>query len=219
MRAAGDPYVAYTRTFFDRWSPLYGWFAGPVAPVYRAVARAAGAAPGRRILDLCAGTGELTRRLARRGAEVTAVDLTVSMLERGRRRGPRARWVRADARRLPFADGAFEVATLSFALHDMPARARAAVLGEAARVARERVLVLDYEPPRRGLGRRLVVAGLASFETPWLRSCVRGGVAAAASAAGLPPIRRLKRWPGLFTLHEIPLGEPSRPSGPTPPAG
>ncbi|WP_340557103.1 class I SAM-dependent methyltransferase [Streptomyces sp. GSL17-111] len=58
--------------------------------------------PGTRVLDLCCGPGVFTVPLARRGHEVTGVDLSPAMLERARARtadaGARVAYVRADAR-------------------------------------------------------------------------------------------------------------------------
>ena len=110
MTRPGDPYRDFTRKFFDRWSPLYDVFAKPIAFAYARAVRAAGAAPGRTILDLCTGTGEIAIRCARAGAEVTAIDMTPSMLDRARAKG-RGRGIRfalMDARHLAFeelADG------------------------------------------------------------------------------------------------------------------
>jgi len=205
MSATGsaDAYRRYLHDFFGRWSPLYDAFALPIAFVYAAGAREAGAAPGRTVVDLCSGTGELALRCARRGARVTAVDFTPSMLARGRHkgRGLTVRFVEADARRLPFADASFDVAVLSFALHDMPSGVRVEALQEGARVAREGVVVIDYDPPRRGLARRAVLALLGSFETAYLRGFAReGGAATALDRAGLETVRRRRPLPGWFGI-------------------
>jgi len=57
--------------------------------------------------------GNASLPAARRGAKVTASDLTPSLLEAGRElaetEGLRLEWVEADAERLPFADGSFDV--------------------------------------------------------------------------------------------------------------
>ena len=139
-----DPYVAYLHRFFARWSPLYDLFAAPIAFVYRRAAALAGARPGRELLELCTGTGEWAVRAARAGATVTAIDFTPSMLARARRKtaGLPVRLLEMDARRLAFADASFDVAVLSFALHDMPRAVRVEALREAARVGREGVIVL-----------------------------------------------------------------------------
>src|SRR3954451_23035676 len=70
-------------------------------------------AAGARVLDIAAGTGNASIPAARRGARVTASDLTPELLEAGRRRaevqGVQLEWVEADAEHLPFDDAAFDV--------------------------------------------------------------------------------------------------------------
>ena len=74
---------------------------------------AAGIGSGMRVLDVAAGTGNASLPAAARGAEVTASDLTPELLEAGRRRadaeGLDIDWVEADAERLPFEDGSYDV--------------------------------------------------------------------------------------------------------------
>jgi len=72
-----------------------------------------------RVVDLGCGTGRHVVRLARRGLEVTGVDLSQHMLAETavklRREGLRAELVRADiCSRLPFASGAFDAAICMF---------------------------------------------------------------------------------------------------------
>lgn len=68
---------------------------------------------GERVLDVAAGTGNAALPAARRGADVTATDLTPELLEVGeaaaRAEGLTLSWRTADAERLPFDDGAFDV--------------------------------------------------------------------------------------------------------------
>jgi SAM-dependent methyltransferase len=67
---------------------------------------------GRRILDLGCGHGMAAVVLARRGADVVGLDLSIGYLreaqERARANGVRIRWLVADGERLPFADDAFD---------------------------------------------------------------------------------------------------------------
>lgn len=203
----GDAYVAYLHAFFARWSPLYDLFAAPIGFAYAAAVRAAGAGPGRTLLDLCTGTGEIARRAARKGAAVTAVDLTPGMLARARAKtlGLGIRFDLADARSLPFADGSFEVSILSFALHDMPRAVRLAVIREAARVTQEKIVVLDYLFPRAPAERRLTVALLAWYETAYLRGFAKEEIETLFQDAGMEA-RRSRSWSPLpFGLWEIPL--------------
>ncbi|GAA3569238.1 class I SAM-dependent methyltransferase [Microlunatus spumicola] len=68
---------------------------------------------GQRVLDVAAGTGSSALPAARRGAEVTATDLTPALLEVGRRmaaaEGLGLTFEVADAEHLPYGDGAFDV--------------------------------------------------------------------------------------------------------------
>ena len=95
--------------------------------------------PGERILDMAGGTGDITFRLAREGAEVTVADINPHMLEVGRRRAPaplseRLQWREENAERLSFESGHFDAYTIAFGIRnvtDIPA-----ALAEAHRVLR-----------------------------------------------------------------------------------
>ena len=99
------------------------------------------------ILDLPCGTGRFTGRLAESGYEVVGSDISLEMMRVARSHiGPISGlygYVRADAERLPFADGAFDcVMSIRFLFHVDPAT-RVRIVREMARVSR-RWLVLDY---------------------------------------------------------------------------
>jgi demethylmenaquinone methyltransferase / 2-methoxy-6-polyprenyl-1,4-benzoquinol methylase len=101
--------------------------------------------PGQRVLDLAAGTAVSTVELARSGAWVVAADFSLGMLRAGARRAvPK---VAADALALPFADGAFDAATISFGLRNVADPD--AALAELARVTRPggRLLVCEFGRP------------------------------------------------------------------------
>jgi ubiquinone/menaquinone biosynthesis C-methylase UbiE len=91
------------------------WFATPVgramdAAEARAVLDLADPKPGERALDAGAGTGIYTRRLAERGAIVTAVDADPEMLAAAALKAPRATFIAGDGAQLPLADGSFDLA-------------------------------------------------------------------------------------------------------------
>ncbi|HLQ36284.1 MAG TPA: ubiquinone/menaquinone biosynthesis methyltransferase [Planctomycetota bacterium] len=117
----------------------------------RAVAVAA-VQPGERVLDVCAGTGDLTLLLARAGAQVIGADFCVPMLTRACSkaggRGARPWFVGADALALPFAAARFDVATVAFGIRNVADPV--AGLAELARVVRPggRVIVLEFCRPR-----------------------------------------------------------------------
>jgi len=104
--------------------------------------------PGRvRVLDVGSGSGdllaEMLTRLGRQAVEATGValdrDPTAALLARD----SGAIVVRADALRLPFGDGSFELATAVKFAHHFEGRALATLVSELARVATRRVVVLD----------------------------------------------------------------------------
>lgn len=75
------------------------------------------AAPGRRVLDLGAGTGKLTGGLLAAGAEVTAVEPDGEMLDELRRALPEAEALRGGAEAIPLADGAVDAVLAGNAMH------------------------------------------------------------------------------------------------------
>ena len=107
------------RTQFERLAPQWDTMRGPqsFAPFEAALGSVP---PPRRVLDLGTGTGEAAFRVARRfpDAEVVGVDLAEAMVDEARRKTPadlaaHVRFERADASRLPFEDGAFDLVTLA----------------------------------------------------------------------------------------------------------
>jgi demethylmenaquinone methyltransferase/2-methoxy-6-polyprenyl-1,4-benzoquinol methylase len=81
--------------------------------------------PGTRILDCCCGTGDLVFHLLRvqPSLEVTGIDFCAPMLDRAQRRAQSARgaakFVQGDVMAMPFADGAFDGATMGFSLRNV----------------------------------------------------------------------------------------------------
>ncbi len=93
----------------------------------------------REVLDVGIGTGRLAFPFARHGYRVVGIDISTRMLERFRRRRARrdrraVGALRADATRMPFRDGAFDMAYWVHVLHLVPQWRRA--LDEAVRVTR-----------------------------------------------------------------------------------
>ncbi|MFI6547856.1 class I SAM-dependent methyltransferase [Streptomyces prunicolor] len=86
-------------------------------------ARAAALRP-RTVLELAAGTGALTSALltAVPTATVMATDLNEAMVTAGSAREPRADWRQADAQRLPFEDGSFDLVVCQFGVMFFPDR-------------------------------------------------------------------------------------------------
>ena len=84
----------------------------------RATLPALAGIPGRRVLEVGCGTGDLQADLAAAGYQPYGVDLSPAMLRvaarKGRRRGGRLRVARAATQALPFATGAFDAIVSTF---------------------------------------------------------------------------------------------------------
>ena len=119
-------------------------------PIGQRLAEACDLAPGTRVLDVAAGTGNASIPAARRGAQVTASDLTPALLDAGKRRpdaeGLDIEWVEADAERLPFEDGSYDVVMSAIGVMFAPHHQDAA--DELARVCRPggTIALLSWTP-------------------------------------------------------------------------
>ncbi len=118
------------------------------------MARISGAAPGKRFLDVAAGTGDSSLALARRGAEVVSTDFTHAML----RLGPAKFWKKgfadriwassdADAQALPFKDASFDGLTICYGIRNVEDRAKA--YAEFLRVLKPggQLTILEFSRP------------------------------------------------------------------------
>ena len=145
----GDEKARVVEEMFDRIAPRYdllnrmltfrmdlGWRRTAVA--------ALGVEPGARVVDLACGTGDLCRTLRDAGHQPIGVDFSAGMLRSAHTDAP---LVRADASRLPFADGSVDAITCGFALRNFVDLA--AVTTECARVLRPwgRIALLDVGEP------------------------------------------------------------------------
>ena len=98
------------------------------------------AGPGSRVLDVASGVGQDSLALAARGAQAVGAEPSrrmtgMAQLYVADREGPRPRWVRAWADRLPFATGSFDACICKGAMDHFDAPERA--MAEMARVTRE----------------------------------------------------------------------------------
>ncbi|MBV6395635.1 MAG: Ubiquinone/menaquinone biosynthesis C-methyltransferase UbiE [Anaerolineales bacterium] len=108
--------------------------------------------PHASLLDLGAGTGDLTREALRRfpSIRVAAADLTLEMMRVGQRRGPLP-FAAADALRLPFADASFDASVSGFLMRNV-ADLHAA-MQEQFRVLKRggRIVILDTTRPKKSI--------------------------------------------------------------------
>jgi len=148
--------VARVRGVFDSVAPRYDLMNDIMsAGLHRAwkgyAVAVAALREGDRVLDVAAGTGDLTRAFARQlraPGVVVQTDINQAMLRRGRDRlldeGLVAPAALCDAESLPFAGGAFDLVSVAFGLRNMTHKEQA--LAEMCRVLRPggRLLVLEF---------------------------------------------------------------------------
>jgi demethylmenaquinone methyltransferase/2-methoxy-6-polyprenyl-1,4-benzoquinol methylase len=155
--------AAAVRRMFDRIAPRYDLFNDLLsAGIHRRWRERAvntlAPRPGRRYLDLCAGTLELAAAIRQRtpSAWVGGLDFSLPMLTRGAAKlGPDAPpAVVGDALRLPFADRTFAGCTIAFGLRNLADFASG--LAEMRRVLEPggRLVVLEFTTPPGPLFRK-----------------------------------------------------------------
>jgi demethylmenaquinone methyltransferase / 2-methoxy-6-polyprenyl-1,4-benzoquinol methylase len=176
-------------------------------------------APGEVLLDLCAGTMDVAALAVRQvpGLRVVGADFSAGMLRRGvEKTGLPA--VQADAQALPFAAGAFDLATVTFGMRNLDSYE--AGLRELARALRPggRLGVLEFFRPET-TGSRLVHGAYNRLALPVLgrllspdpeayrylvrsieRFAARAEFEAAARRAGFRGVRGAALFPGVCGL-------------------
>jgi SAM-dependent methyltransferase len=150
------------------------WGAAPFEKVEDSIAvmhddlvRRLGPMPGEQWLDLACGTGAVSMRAARAGADVTGLDLSDVLVETARRRaeseGLSISYHNGDCESLPFADGSFDV--VSSSVGAMFAPDHGAVARQLVRVVRQGGrLGLSAWRPGGSIARGMRVA--ARFQPP-----------------------------------------------------
>jgi len=131
----------------------------------RKLIRLAEVRPGQQALDLCCGTGDLARALARRGLRVVGLDFNSPMLAVAQRRLSSnaflSAWlVRGDALQMPFPANCFDCVTVGYGLRNLSDLEQG--LLEVQRVLRPggRLMALDFGKPDNRLWRALGFAYL-----------------------------------------------------------
>jgi ubiquinone/menaquinone biosynthesis C-methylase UbiE len=109
-----------------------------------------GITPGMQVLDVACGTGNLAIPAARKGAQVTGVDIATNLLSQARQRaateGLQVAFEEGDAEQLPFPDAHFDVVMSMFGAMFAPRPER--VASELARVCRHggKIAMANWTP-------------------------------------------------------------------------
>lgn len=130
------------------------------------------------VLDVACGSGPMSRELARDGRTVIGLDLSAGELALAQHRGP-GPWVRADALRLPFADGSMDAVV--------------SCMGMAV-IHPTRVLLSE-------VSRVLAPGGMLAFIAPAVRPLTRSDIRLTAQI--VQKLRSLPSFPGPLELTDF----------------
>jgi trans-aconitate methyltransferase len=146
--------------------------------------------PCGRVLDVGCGEGEFTALLARRAAEVDALDRDPGMIASARSRLPATvRCIEADVLEHPLPDAHYDAVTSIATLHHLPLDQ---VLPRLAATLRPGGVLVATALPRADLPRDLPLEGVAALANAGRRAVLRAipaarrQAAAAATGAAMP---------------------------------
>lgn len=182
-------YYSLNLRVFRKLAPFYDFIATPISNVREQVVNLASAKAGARVLDVATGTGKQAVAFARRGYDVTGIDISDDMLEIARKKNkrPNLKFMHADATALPFEKNEFDISAVSFALHDMPVTIREKALKEIVRVTKPTgtIVVVDYELPRNKISRFLIYNVVKLYEGKTYRDFIKSDLKGLLSEAGI----------------------------------
>ncbi len=94
------------------------------------------------VLDVGTGTGVFAEAFGKENLRVTGIDPDPDLLTVARKFAPHVAFQVAVAEKLPFEDGSFDLVFLGHVLHETDEPV--AALSEARRVARKRIIILEW---------------------------------------------------------------------------
>jgi len=144
---------------FNRIAPVYGLFfsmqRGNFRRILKQIEGEVDLSRWESVIDVGCGTGALCSVLAEEGFAVTGVDPARRMLEIAKRKaagqaaGQKIAFVEGNALEgLAFPDNSFDVAIASYVAHGLQQQERQKLYAEMSRVARDMVIVHDYNKER-----------------------------------------------------------------------
>lgn len=184
-----EEYYSYIKRGFSRWAPIYDIWTAPISRVRDKVVDFTNAKSGSRILDVATGTGEQAFAFAKKGYDVIGIDLSEDMLKVANKKNKyeNVKFEVADATNIPFEDKHFDIACVSFGLHDMPLSIREKVLKEMVRVSKPKgvIIIVDYALPKNKIGRYLIYRFVKSYESKYYSEFIKSDIRALIQKSGI----------------------------------
>ena len=180
----------YQHGYWKTWSRVYDFTVklsfipfGGENRFRRKVVDLASVKEGEQVLDLCCGTGTLTSLIAKKvgnNGRVTGIDLSEDMINRAKSKVTNlpVTFKQASADKLPFEEGAFDKAFISYGMHEMPDEIRLRAMKELYRVLKpgSSLFIVDYNLPGSPLPRLAIGLFLRTFEEKVAYKMARDGV-------------------------------------------
>ncbi len=133
---------------YDSAATIYDTILFPfLQPIRKAVARELLTFKGKKLLDLCCGTGNQLKYLASQGyTDLHGLDLSKPMLEIGQKSHTPIHWYEENAAQTSFENATFDVITSTLALHEKDRVVQEAILAETYRILKDNgtLLLVDF---------------------------------------------------------------------------
>lgn len=176
--------------WFGVWAKIYDLEKYIMLPIRKKAIEVLNAKTPQLVIDIACGTGSQSYEMAKQGHDVTGVDLSVEMLKQAEKKKKpdlNLKFQQCNATKLPFKDSAFDIATISLALHDMPYEIDLLVLSEAKRVVKPNgtILIIEYLEPKRSLPAKLFNPIFGLYESQYWRDFLKRGLKTTLENAGL----------------------------------
>jgi SAM-dependent methyltransferase len=150
-----DSILSKEENFHDEWADAINidnvrvddFFEACTAPENRLIMKRLGDVRGKKILDLGCGAGEAAVYLAKKGADVTATDISAGMLDvakkLARKHAVRVETKQCSSHSMPFPDGTFDIVYAANVLHHVDIESTAK---EAHRILKRGGMFVSWDP-------------------------------------------------------------------------
>lgn len=197
-------YYALSTRVYRAFAPFYDLVASPLRGLRREVAAVVPIDGRSRVLDVATGTGSQAIAFAEKAGEVVGIDLSESMLgvARKKNRFSHLTFRQGDATELPFENASFDVACISFALHEMPRSVRERTLREMARVVKPSgdIVIVDYALPASAVVGAIVYHVVKLYERDLYAEFVRTDLPALLDTMGIAVREKRRALGGLAQI-------------------
>ena len=184
-----DDYYPYIKGFFKKWARIYDVIIFLLAGIRGKVVETTAAGKGAEVLDVATGTGKQAFAFAKKGFNVTGIDLSEDMLKIAWKNNKydNLKLEAGDATAMAFPENRFDVASVSFALHDMPPGVGEKVLGEMVRVTRPGgiITVVDYDLPKNKIIKNLAYKMIKAYESKYYPPFINNNLPALMEKSGI----------------------------------